>query len=137
MTRQWVADHFTSMRVLVGALAVLCLISLVQNRITTTKVEDDLARGEQVLAEIQEANRVNRAVLRTIEDCVTPDGECAQRGERRTARAVGDISVASVITSSCSPFVPEEADAPKERYEALVTCIQRLREQLPPPEPPK
>lgn len=41
-----------------------------------------------------------------IRSCVQPEGECAQRGQARTAEAVRAISLSTVFAAECATSVP-------------------------------
>lgn len=142
MTRQWLQHHVGTIRTFLIVMSILVLISVVQTRKIGSNTDDSnerlIAQNEQLLkiAKTNQANgEIAKQTLFTVKDCVTDGGACKARGEQQTAKAVGDISVAAIITAACSPSVT--SDVPRERYQQLVKCVQDLREQVGSQTPPR
>lgn len=68
-----------------------------------------LIRTWTLADEIRETQRVNTGTLTTseetldrINDCTTPGRKCYDKGQKRTAEAVGDINRVIVLAAACA-----------------------------------
>ena len=68
-----------------------------------------LVRTWTLADEIREAQKVNTGTLTTsektldrINDCTTPGRKCYDKGQTRTAKAVGDINRVIVLAAACA-----------------------------------
>lgn len=95
-----------------GILVVLVLLLLIR---TWTLV--DATRQTQ---------KSNTSTVELIQDCTTPGGECYQRGESRTAAAVGDIGVLSVYAAACAATEDEAGLSTDEFAARIEHCVKRL-----------
>lgn len=85
----------------VAALLLGALIVFLQLRVT-------LQAGETV-ERIRDTQKVSSSNVATIKDlaqriksCTTPGEPCSERGQRQTARAVGDINKVVVLAAACA-----------------------------------
>lgn len=68
-----------------------------------------------------------------ILDCTEADGECYQKGQKQTAKAVGDINRVVILASACSVGLDPKMPI-LERQTVIQNCvIQRLAAQRPQP----
>lgn len=71
-----------------------------------------------------------------IEDCVKPTGKCFKRGERRTAKAVGQILLGfrdlSVDAAACAAIETQKPGAMDLTVGQLATRIRRCLAELAP-----
>lgn len=81
--------------VIVAALSVPVILG--QIRITQV---DNTQRAEQ-----------DSEALLIIKDCTQPAGKCFKRGQRATAKAVGDINQVVILAAACAPLTPGDVDA--------------------------
>jgi hypothetical protein len=64
------------------------------------------------LAGLSVGNRLlgnqNRSVIESIESCTDPEGECAKRGQQRTAEAIGTLIRMDIEVAWCARTSPTE-----------------------------
>jgi hypothetical protein len=78
--------------------------------------------GVVVIAQVRVDQESNSKTLRIIEDCTQPTGECFKDGQRRTAKAVGDINTVIITAAACAAGV--DPSAPVDRRLADITkCV--------------
>lgn len=66
----------------------------------------------------------NRRLLAEVEDCTNPDGQCAQRGQEQTGKAVGSINE---NTNTISLYAAACADRPGDQTLAQIKrCVDDL-----------
>lgn len=90
---------------LLGLLVVAVIVAVIQ----TWAIADD----------IRNAQKSNQSVIRYIQDCTTPGGECYARSEERTASAVSGINAGTLRIIAAA--LACEADGITERR-ALAKC---------------
>lgn len=87
---------------LVGVLAAAALsVPVLTAQIRATQVDNTQKADERdkTLRAVQRGNRL-------IEDCVRPNGKCYERGQRQTAKAVGDINRVVILAAACASQMP-------------------------------
>lgn len=60
-----------------------------------------------------------RELAEQIKSCTTPGGECFQRGEKRTAAAVGAIGVVNKRSAAAAASCAQT----RSKYQAILDCI--------------
>jgi hypothetical protein len=82
-----------------------------------------VAWGQSRISRIQEGNST---ILETVQSCVTPKGECAQRGARNQANAI-QVIVDATVVATCA--------ATHEGKSAINSCIRTASKHLCGPAP--
>lgn len=106
---------------IVGALILAAIIVTLQLQATfsTNKV----ARG---IADQQKTNTSNvatiKAIARQIESCTTPGEPCSERGQRQTAKAVGDINRVVILAAACSVGLDQSLSV-TQRQDRIQSCV--------------
>ena len=103
--------------VVIMALVVLGAVTVIR---TTTAVE--LIRTEQIRnversKETNENTEALKEAVRLIISCTTPEGECSQRGQRRTGEAVASINDVIIAAAACAKLHDTET--------AIRACVVR------------
>lgn len=93
------------------ALALVAVVVLALS-IRSTQIEGT-PTGKKLMAS---SNR--------ILDCTDPSGECFKQGQRRTAKAVGDINAASLLVVVCALQVPNGTPL-NEALDQVSTCVAK------------
>lgn len=94
----------------VGLIIVLLLYTLISTR--------------TLIGQVRDSQKSNTSTVNVIRDCTEPDGKCFKDGQRRTARAVGDISLAQIAAVAC-------ADQPGfQSAQDVALCVQRTIKAL-------
>jgi len=62
-----------------------------------------------------------KVLAEQIKSCTTPGGECFQRGERRTAKAVGAIGAVNKRSAAAAAACAQT----RREYRAILRCINR------------
>lgn len=78
------------------------------------------AKESQEAADARAARQRAQVIrlVRTIEDCTNPEGECAQRGQAQTGEAVGQINTVTIAAAWCRPTV--------STYQELLGCVKSV-----------
>lgn len=110
-------------RPLLGAVAGLLIGLLVAGflvlTIRTWSLTDDIRASQVVNAN---ARKSSDDTLHAIQDCTQPSGECFQRGQKRTASAVGDINKVVILAAACSVGLPASLTV-DERQSSIQSCV--------------
>lgn len=64
-----------------------------------------------------------------ILDCTEPEGDCYKDGQRRTAKAVGDINRVIVLAAACSVGLDQNLTVDERQTEIQSCVIDRLARQ--------
>lgn len=79
----------------IGLVAAMALsVPIITAQIRATQVENTKKSDER------------DETLALMQDCVQPTGECFKRGQRRTAKAVGEIGAGNILAVVCALQVP-------------------------------
>lgn len=103
-------------------LAILCTAVVVIGCLVVTTY---------AVVAIRSTQSKNSPVLKKINDCTEPGGECYREGRRQTAAAVGDIGRYVVLAAACAADV--DATQPvDQRISQITACVtRRLAEPTP------
>lgn len=108
--------------VFVLGMAVTAVIVAVIAAALSSAVTTDQIRDTQV--DNTEKNDKQTQVLKIIRSCTSPGGECYERSQRRTAKAVGDIGRYVLLSAACAAAV--SADEPvDQRIAAITDCVMK------------
>lgn len=103
---------------LVGLLAAAVLsVPVVTAQIRATQVENTAKNDAR-----DETLEVVKRIAKRIESCTTPGKPCSKRGERRTARAVGDIGNLVVLAAACASGLPYDLST-DARIREITKCM--------------
>lgn len=74
----------------------------------------------------RQRGKESQELLRTIQSCTQPSGECYQRGRRSTAQAVSNINRVVILAAACASGLPSglSVDVRQTRIQSCV--ISRL-----------
>lgn len=120
-----------------GLLVGVLIVGLVWAILTMYSVLDAVRNTQTdnspVLTATAAAAKDAKKAADTIQDCVKPGGKCYERGQRQTAKAVGDISQLNVYGQACAIAEAQRPDAatvtPQVLAGRLSACITELAEQ--------
>lgn len=60
--------------------------------------------------------------LALIKSCTTPGMDCYERGQRQSAKAVGDINKVIILAAACASGLPDGVTV-AERQDLISTCV--------------
>jgi glutaminase len=92
--------------VLVALLVATCVILVVSRIAQTAQLAAEI-RGSQV-TNTKTLNNSDQ-VLKVIQDCTQPDGECYKRGQSQTAAAVSSINKVVILAAACAGQHPGQS----------------------------
>lgn len=92
------------LRSVVWTVAGLLAAALVASVLTAVVVVAQI-RSDQVDNTAKSDKRDETLAL--IQDCTQPSGKCYKRGQRATAKAVGDIGATNILAVVCALQVPD------------------------------
>ena len=101
--------------VLVGMLLVAVLVLMTRTWALTDQIRESQKTNTGTLEATQKT-------LDAVEDCTQPTGECFQRGQKRTASAVGDINRVVILASACSVGLDQRLSV-EERQQLISSCV--------------
>jgi hypothetical protein len=101
--------------VLVGALVVGVLLLMVRTWSLTDQIRDSQKTNTGTL-------NASQRTLDAVEDCTQPSGECFQRGQKRTAAAVGDINRVVILAAACSVGLDQQLSV-ADRQDLISSCV--------------
>jgi len=105
--------------VLVGMLLVAVLVLMTRTWALTDQIRESQKTNTGTLEATQKT-------LDAVEDCTQPTGECFQRGQKRTASAVGDINRVVILASACSVGLDTRLSVEQRQAEIQQCVIDRL-----------
>lgn len=73
----------------------------------------------------------NVETLRIVRDCTQVGGDCYQKSQQRTAKAVGDIGAGNILAVVCALQVPDDTPLEKALDQVTACVTKRLAEQPP------
>lgn len=108
------------------ALMVLAGVVVVVAVVTSTIVS---ARNTALIRQTQLTNtgilKSTKQTAELVEECTTPGGECYERGQENTGKAVSDIGRVTVLAAACAASLsPEQVDVPT-RADMIQRCIEQ------------
>jgi len=106
---------------LVGVAVILTLYALNQIGNVTDAIRSGQTSRAPMLAQTNHAAHAAERGTRIIRDCTTPGRPCFEEGQRRTARAIGDLiqgnQQAAAAAASCA------ANIHPPTYRAIYRCV--------------
>lgn len=99
----------------VGVLVVMVLALMVKTWSLTDQIRSSQVNNTA-------ARKSSDRTLAAIEDCTKPTGDCYQRGQKRTAAAVGDINRVVILASACSSGLSPDLSI-EDRQARIQQCV--------------
>lgn len=121
-----IARTTAARRLAVGLLAISVVLMLVVATLGVVLIRSSQKANTSTLDSARDAAESAKRSVTLIEDCVTPQGECAKRGQKQTAKAIGDIGQAQLIMLSCAFTVDRPGMTAEEFLAALQPCVARM-----------
>lgn len=116
-------------RLFVIVLLVFVVLSLGIQTVLAVQDSRRIEQNDEIQQFIKDQAIENGALSRTVRDCVTPGGECFERGQEQTADAVGDINRVAVIAAACATSLPEGISQQRRVFLTQSCVIQRLADK--------
>ena len=88
----------------VVAFVLLITVAIFGGAETTSDIRDTQQQNSPL---IRNTDRTLQRVL----SCTSPGKRCYERGQRQTAKAVGDINRVIILAAACAPLTPGDVDA--------------------------
>lgn len=105
---------------LLGCVVSGIVVVLVQGALKATETRDAQKINTPKIDRTEETLRVVEQLARDIDSCTDPQGACAKRGQRNTAKAVDSIALRQVAAVAC-------ADRPgTQRVTEIQACVERV-----------
>lgn len=120
-----IARTTAARRLAVGLLIVSAVVLLVVAAFGVVLIRTSQKANTSTLTSAQAAAKAAEKGTELIQDCVTPKGECAKRGQEQTAKALVDIGQAQMVMLSCAFTIDRDVSA-EEFMGLLGDCVARL-----------
>lgn len=130
MARTLVARRFAIGALLVAVVAMLSVATY--GVVVIRSVQQDntptLNSAERAAVAAEEAAKDAKHTAKLVEGCVNPKGKCAQRGQKQTAKAIGDIGQLQVNAVACAftETAGAEVIPPEELARRIAACLGEL-----------
>lgn len=120
-----------------GLLVIIALTAVVVAAFTTASIRSTqtdntgkIDNAERAASAAEDAAKEAKRTAELLEDCVNPEGKCAQQGQKQTAKAIGDIGQLQVNAVACAFTESSGAEdmPPRELARRITVCLEQLAE---------
>jgi hypothetical protein len=117
---------------LLFAVVVVVIQAVLQAATTTTQIRGTQKTNVPKIDNTAETLKTVKRLAEKIDSCTDPTGECAKRGQRQTAAAVGNIrsDTRNVVVAT---IVCQQQGA--RGFEAIAACVDRAVAAVAHPKP--